>query len=79
MFLVKYSIEAKRDKMRKLERIAAAEEQKLVDAKKKLENDAVQFDLFLKENDRTSVEAINEAEAQTKKKLGKSNSTNYSL
>jgi hypothetical protein len=71
MFLVKYSIEAKRDKMRKLERIAAAEEQKLVDAKKKLENDAVQFDLFLKENDRTSVEAINEAEAQTKKKLGK--------
>jgi len=69
MFLVKYSIEAKRDKMRKLERVAHAEEQKLVDAKKKLENDAIEFDLFLKENDRSSVEAINHAEAQTKKKL----------
>ena len=68
MFLVKYAIEAKRDKMRKLEETAQKEEQKLVDAKRKQEQDALEFDKFLKENDRSSVEAINKAEALTKRK-----------
>ena len=34
-----------------------------------LEDDAVTFDLFLKENDKNSVEAIKQAEAETKAKL----------
>ena len=37
--------------------------------KKCLEDDAVTFDLFLKENDKNSVEAIKQAEAETKAKL----------
>ncbi|KAI8924522.1 hypothetical protein BC831DRAFT_465496 [Entophlyctis helioformis] len=52
-------------KMRKLEEIAQAEEQKLLDDEKALEEDAAKFDAFLKENDRTL------AEMETKAKLEK--------
>jgi hypothetical protein len=38
-------------------------------AEQTLESDAAKFDAFLKENDRTSVEAIKQAEAQTKIKI----------
>ena len=48
----------KRDEMRKLEEIAAAEEKKLEMAEQFLEEDAAMFDEFLKENDKNSVEAI---------------------
>ena len=58
MFLVKYAISVKREEMRKLEKLARDEEQKLVIAEQCLEDDAVTFDLFLKENDKSSVEAI---------------------
>lgn len=58
MFLVKYSLAVKRDEMKKLEELAAAEERKLESAEKFLEEDAAMFDEFLKENDRNSVEAI---------------------
>ena len=44
--------------MRKLEEIVQAEEQKLLDDEKALEEDAAKFDTFLKENDKNSVEAI---------------------
>ena len=44
--------------MRKLEEIAACEEKKLEQAERFLEEDAAMFDVFLKENDKNSVEAI---------------------
>lgn len=44
--------------MRKLEQIAQEEEKKLEQAEKYLEEDALMFDEFLKENDKNSVEAI---------------------
>ncbi|KAJ3183482.1 Coiled-coil domain-containing protein 38 [Geranomyces variabilis] len=75
MFLVQYALGVKREEMRKLEEIAQAEEQKLLDDEKALEEDAAKFDAFLKENDKNSVEAIkkytNTAEQETKAKLEK--------
>ncbi|XP_019624879.1 PREDICTED: cilia- and flagella-associated protein 100-like isoform X2 [Branchiostoma belcheri] len=71
MFLVQYSLGVKRDEMRKLEEIAAAEERKLELAEQYLEEDAAMFDEFLKENDKNSVEAIKIAESETKAKLEK--------
>jgi hypothetical protein len=57
-FIKQYSLGVKRDEMRKLEEIAAAEEKKLELAEQYLEEDAAMFDEFLKENDKNSVEAI---------------------
>uniref|UniRef100_H2ZEG4 DUF4200 domain-containing protein n=1 Tax=Ciona savignyi TaxID=51511 RepID=H2ZEG4_CIOSA len=71
MFLVQYSLRVKRDEMRKLEELAAAEERKLERAEHFLEEDAAMFDEFLKENDKNSVEAIKRAEFETKAKLEK--------
>merc|ERR1712131_300070 len=71
MFLVKYAISVKREEMRKLEKLARDEEQKLVIAEQCLEDDAVTFDLFLKENDKSSVEAIRQTEIEMRKKLDK--------
>eukprot|EP00118_Oscarella_pearsei_P003800 m.15792 g.15792 ORF g.15792 m.15792 type:complete len:598 (+) comp26564_c0_seq1:38-1831(+) len=73
MFLVEYALGVKRDEMRKLEQIARQEEKTLERAEKFLEEDAVTFDEFLKENDKNSVEAIKAAEAETKLKLEKVN------
>jgi len=73
MFLVQYSLRVKKDEMRKLEELAAAEERKLERAEHFLEEDAAMFDEFLKENDKNSVEAIKIAEAETKAKLEKVN------
>ena len=53
-----YSLGVKRDEMRKLEEIAAAEEKKLEMAEQYLEEDAAMFDEFLKQNDQNSVDAI---------------------
>ncbi|XP_051777050.1 cilia- and flagella-associated protein 100 [Erpetoichthys calabaricus] len=71
MFLLQYSLAVKRDEMRKLDEVAMLEEQKLEKAEQFLENDAAMFDEFLKENDRNSVEAIKNAEMETKFKLEK--------
>ena len=57
-FLTQYSLGVKRDEMRKLEEIAAAEEKKLEMAEQYLEEDAAMFDEFLKQNDQNSVDAI---------------------
>ena len=56
--LLQYSLGVKRDEMRKLEEIAAAEEKKLEMAEQYLEEDAAMFDEFLKQNDQNSVDAI---------------------
>ena len=57
--------------MRRLEESAQAEEDKLLRAENTYEADTAKFDTFLKENDRSSVEAIKQAEVQTKIKLDK--------
>lgn len=71
MFLVQYSLGVKRDEMRKLEEIAQGEEKKLNISEQYLEEDAAQFDEFLKDNDKNAVEAIKGAEFETKAKLEK--------
>uniref|UniRef100_W5N8F0 Cilia and flagella associated protein 100 n=1 Tax=Lepisosteus oculatus TaxID=7918 RepID=W5N8F0_LEPOC len=74
MFLLQYSLAVKRDEIRKLDEVAAAEESKLEKAEQFLEDDAAMFDEFLKENDKNSVEAIkilSSAEQEAKVKLEK--------
>ncbi|XP_038668042.1 cilia- and flagella-associated protein 100 isoform X2 [Scyliorhinus canicula] len=71
MFILQYSLTMKKDEMRKLDEVAAAEEKKLETAEQYLEEDAAMFDEFLKENDKNSVEAMQIAERETKLKLDK--------
>uniref|UniRef100_UPI00398F12B2 cilia- and flagella-associated protein 100 n=1 Tax=Pristiophorus japonicus TaxID=55135 RepID=UPI00398F12B2 len=71
MFILQYSLTMKKDEMRKLDEVAAAEEMKLEKAEQYLEEDAAMFDEFLKENDKNSVEAMQIAEHETKLKLEK--------
>ncbi|XP_060691805.1 cilia- and flagella-associated protein 100 [Hemiscyllium ocellatum] len=71
MFILQYSLTMKKDEMRKLDEVAAAEEMKLEKAEQYLEEDAAMFDEFLKENDKNSVEAMRIAEQETKLKLEK--------
>ncbi|XP_078066160.1 cilia- and flagella-associated protein 100 [Mustelus asterias] len=71
MFILQYSLTMKKDEMRKLDEVAAAEERKLEKAEQYLEEDAAMFDEFLKENDKNSVEAMRIAERETKLKLDK--------
>uniref|UniRef100_A0A8C7PBM6 Cilia and flagella associated protein 100 n=1 Tax=Oncorhynchus mykiss TaxID=8022 RepID=A0A8C7PBM6_ONCMY len=71
MFLLEYSLAVKRREIEQLEKVAAAEERKLTHAEQFLEDDAIIFDQFLKENDKNSVEAIKVAELETKVKMEK--------
>jgi type III secretory pathway component EscV len=71
MFLVEYALGVKRDEIKKLEQLAQEEERELELAERHLEEDAIMFDEFLKENDKNSVEAIKAAEQETKLKLEK--------
>uniref|UniRef100_S4RLG6 DUF4200 domain-containing protein n=1 Tax=Petromyzon marinus TaxID=7757 RepID=S4RLG6_PETMA len=58
MFLVQYGLSVKREEMRALEQQGAREERALEQAERFLEDDAAMFDEFLKQNDRSAVEAI---------------------
>ncbi|KAF7711590.1 hypothetical protein HF521_000601 [Silurus meridionalis] len=71
MFYLEYALTVKREEIAKLEEQASHEEKKLAKAEKFLEDDAVLFDTFLKENDKSSVEAIRIAEQESKAKLEK--------
>ncbi|MBN3288328.1 CCD38 protein, partial [Polyodon spathula] len=71
--LLQYSLSVKHDTMKKMEEIVANEKRKLRLAEKHLEEDAITFDNFLKENDLTSVEAVKIAEQETRIKLEKAN------
>lgn len=71
MFFVQYACNIKKDEIRKLEDSALEEERRLLADEKQLEEDVAKFDAFLKENDKSSVEAIKRAEAETKAKLEK--------
>ncbi|XP_056380877.1 cilia- and flagella-associated protein 100 isoform X2 [Hyla sarda] len=69
MFRLEYGLQVKREEIQKLETMAASEELKLEKAEQFLEQDAIRFDEFLKENDRNSVEAMKQADKETKLKL----------
>ncbi|XP_055725628.1 cilia- and flagella-associated protein 100-like [Salvelinus fontinalis] len=71
MFLLEYSLAVKRGEIEQLVKVAVAEERKLTHAEQFLEDDAIIFDQFLKENNKNSVEAIKVAELETKVKMEK--------
>ncbi len=68
MFLVQMSLDTKREEIRKLEEKAQMKEQALKKSELMLEEDAIRFDTFLKENDSKAHEAIKLAEDATKAK-----------
>ncbi|XP_021574749.1 cilia- and flagella-associated protein 100, partial [Carlito syrichta] len=71
MFLLQYALEMKRAEIQRLELQVAEEEARLEQAEKSLEKDAALFDEFLRENDRSSVQAMRVAERETKAKVEK--------
>ncbi|CAM9243189.1 unnamed protein product, partial [Hapterophycus canaliculatus] len=75
MFLVQMSLDTKREEIRKLEEKARMKEEALRKSeqarKEMLEEDAIRFDTFLKENDKKAHEAIKKAERETKLKTDK--------
>lgn len=71
MFLVQMSLDTKREEIRKLEEKARTKEEALKKSEQMLEEDALRFDTFLKENDRKAHEAIKRAERETKLKNDK--------
>lgn len=71
MFLVQMSLDTKREEIRKLEEKAQLKEEALRKSELMLEEDAIRFDTFLKENDKKAHEAIKRAEAETKLKQDK--------
>ncbi|KAM6216172.1 cilia- and flagella-associated protein 100 [Rhynchocyon petersi] len=71
MFLIQYALEMKWNEIQRLEMVTAREEAKLERAEKSLEKDADLFDEFLRDNDRSSVQAIKVAERETKAKIEK--------
>uniref|UniRef100_A0A7S4F2N3 DUF4200 domain-containing protein n=1 Tax=Chrysotila carterae TaxID=13221 RepID=A0A7S4F2N3_CHRCT len=71
MFLVQMSLDTKRAEIRKLEERAHQREEALRKSEQMLEEDALRFDQFLKDNDQKAVQAIKKAEAETKAKAEK--------
>ncbi|XP_054580371.1 cilia- and flagella-associated protein 100 [Eptesicus fuscus] len=71
MFLLQYALDMKRSEIQRLEMLATKEEAELEQAEKSLEKDSALFDEFLRENDRSSVQALKEAEKETKVKIEK--------
>ena len=71
MFLVQMSLDTKREEIRKLEEKAQMKEQALKKSELMLEEDAIRFDTFLKENDHEAHKAIKRAEQETKAKQEK--------
>jgi hypothetical protein len=61
MFLVQMSLDTKREEIRKLEEKAQMKEEALKKSELMLEEDAIRFDTFLKENDKKAHEAIKKA------------------
>merc|ERR1711871_1723175 len=71
MFLVQMSLDTKREEIRKLEEKAQMKEEALQRSEQMLEEDAMRFVAFLKENDKKAHDAIKKAEEETKKKQDK--------
>lgn len=71
MFLVQMSLDTKRAEIKKLEERAQQREEALRKSEQMLEEDALRFDQFLKDNDQKAVQAIKKAELETKAKAEK--------
>lgn len=71
MFLIQYALDVKQNEIQRLESLMTREEAKLEQAERFLEKDAALFDEFLRENDRSSVQALRVAEKESKAKMEK--------
>lgn len=71
MFLLQMSLNIKKDEIRKLEEKAHLKEDALQRSEQMLEEDAVRFDAFLKENDKRTQDSMRKAEKETKRKMEK--------
>jgi hypothetical protein len=71
MFLVQMALDTKRDEIRKLEQKVQTKEGAIKKSELLLEEDAIHFDAFLKENDRLAHEALKNAEREAKAKTDK--------
>ncbi|XP_062989841.1 coiled-coil domain-containing protein 38 [Elgaria multicarinata webbii] len=69
LFLLEYAVKIKQRTMSKLEKMAAKEERRAKIAETKLEEDTIAFEEFLKENDRSSVDALKIATQEAKSKM----------
>uniref|UniRef100_A0A5K4F3A4 DUF4200 domain-containing protein n=1 Tax=Schistosoma mansoni TaxID=6183 RepID=A0A5K4F3A4_SCHMA len=68
MFFLEYLIAVQRSELKRLEELASHEDRKLELAEHCLEQDAALFDEFLKENDKSSVEAVANSEQEARKR-----------
>ncbi|XP_068827574.1 coiled-coil domain-containing protein 38 [Capricornis sumatraensis] len=68
-FMLEYTLSTKRNTIQRFEKHTAMKERKLMKAEKKLEEDAVAFEEFLRENDQRSVDALKIAAQETINKL----------
>jgi hypothetical protein len=71
MFLIQMSLDTKRDEIQKLEEMASQKEEALRKSEMMLEEDAMRFDAFLKENDRKAHDALKIADKETRDKQDK--------
>jgi hypothetical protein len=71
IFLLQMSLDTKRAEIKKLEERARQREEALKKSEQMLEEDALRFDAFLKENDEKVQEAIKKAEVEAKAKQDK--------
>ncbi|XP_047651880.1 cilia- and flagella-associated protein 100 isoform X9 [Phacochoerus africanus] len=71
MFLIQYALDVKQNEIQRLESLMTREEAELEQAERFLEKDAALFDEFLRENDRSSVQALRVAEKESKAKMEK--------
>ncbi|XP_047651876.1 cilia- and flagella-associated protein 100 isoform X6 [Phacochoerus africanus] len=66
-----YALDVKQNEIQRLESLMTREEAELEQAERFLEKDAALFDEFLRENDRSSVQALRVAEKESKAKMEK--------
>uniref|UniRef100_M3Y6X2 Coiled-coil domain containing 38 n=1 Tax=Mustela putorius furo TaxID=9669 RepID=M3Y6X2_MUSPF len=69
LFLIQYALSTKRNTIKKFEKHMVAKERQLTRAEKKLQEDAMAFEEFLRENDQRSVDALKIAAQETINKL----------
>ncbi|XP_054552097.1 coiled-coil domain-containing protein 38 isoform X2 [Talpa occidentalis] len=68
-FLLEYALSTKRNKIMKFEKLIALKERQLMKAEKKLQEDSIAFEEFLRENDQRSADALKIAAQETINKL----------
>ncbi|NP_780697.2 coiled-coil domain-containing protein 38 isoform 1 [Mus musculus] len=68
-FLLEYTVSTKKKTIKRFERLIAIKENQLKKAEKKLQDDALSFEEFLRENDQRSVDALKMAAQETINKL----------